>query len=186
MPPDTGWAARRARRSQGRLFRLTAIKRRPSSRVVLVLANLADARRFHRLSEEVVALAATLADAFGSDLQTPLPLRFEQVENVLKTHAVADQLVLELSVFHAGFGRDVGVLVLFQNPERLFDRSDLLRLKAKILLIDDVLQSLRVFLHLNTPLLPVRRAVRRNAGRTALCNSLLLRSWNNAHLPASR
>ena len=132
-----------------------------------------------------MALAATLAEAFGSDLQTPLPLRFEQVENVLKTHTVADQFVLELSVFHAGFGWDVSVLVLFQNSERLFDRSDLLRLKAKILLIDDVLQSLRVFLHLNTPLLPVRRAVRRNADRTALCNSRLLRSWNNAYHPTS-
>ena len=95
-----------------------------------------------------MALAATLAEAFGSDLQTPLPLRFEQVENVLKAHTVVDQLVLELSVFLAGFGWDVSVLVLFQNSERVLDRSDLLRLKAKILLIDDVLQFLRVFLHL--------------------------------------
>lgn len=63
-----------------------------------------------------MALAATLAEAFGSDLQSPLLLRFEQVENVLKAHAVTDQLVLELSVFHAGFGWDVSVLVLFRTP----------------------------------------------------------------------
>lgn len=95
-----------------------------------------------------MALPATLAEALRSDLQPSFFLRFEQVENVLKAHAVSDQLVLKLPVLRAGFSRDVCILVHSQHSERLFNRFDLLWLEAKVLLIDNVLQFLRVFLHL--------------------------------------
>ena len=95
-----------------------------------------------------MTLAAALAEALRSHFQPSLFLRFEQVENVLKAHAVSDQLVLKLPVLRAGFSRDVRILVHSQHSERLFNRFDLLGLEAKVLLIDDVLQFLRVFLHL--------------------------------------